>query len=338
MKLRVGLVGLGDHWQKRHRPALRALADRFEVRAICGDVAHLASAAAREFNAVQVDGFRALAERDDVDAILMLAPQWYGSLPILAACDYGKAVFCASGLEIETDETRKIRDRVEASGIAFTLELPRRFMPATLRLKELIATHLGPPHLLFCHQRLSRAAFPQSREGGIADPLLRDLVEIVDWCNYIVDRTPTSVLGLSHQNASQELFTDYEMLSLNYANEEQDGSGTTVQISCGRYIDHAWPEAVTFRPPAALQVSCQRGIAFVDLPASVIWFDEAGRHMESLDSERPVGEQMLSSFYRDVTSLVQPRCSLEESYRSLTVVVAARQSDKSGKRVPLGGM
>ena len=148
MKLRVGLVGLGDHWEKWHRPALRALADRYEVRAICGEVAHLACEAAREFSAIPVDGFRALAAREDVDAILMLAPQWYGSLPILAACDYGKAVFCASELEIATDETHNVRDRIEASGIAFTLESPRRFMPATLRLKELIATHLGAPRML----------------------------------------------------------------------------------------------------------------------------------------------------------------------------------------------
>ena len=32
-------------------------------------------------------------------------------------------------------------------------EFPRRHAPATLRLKELIATRLGQPRLLFCHQR-----------------------------------------------------------------------------------------------------------------------------------------------------------------------------------------
>jgi len=333
MKIRVGLVGLGDHWEKWHRPALRALADRYEVRAICGEVAHLACEAAREFSAIPVDGFRALAAREDVDAILMLAPQWYGSLPILAACDYGKAVYCASELEIATDETHNVRDRIEASGIAFTLESPRRFMPATLRLKELIATHLGAPRMLFCHQRLSRAEQIRSVDSRPSDRLLHNLVEMVDWCGYIVDATPTSVMGLSHLSADQEPPSDYEMLSLDFSNEGQSGDGPVAQVSCGRYIDDAWPEAITFRPPAALQVSCLRGIAFVDLPSSLIWFDEAGRHMESLDSERPVGEQMLSSFYRDVTSLVQPRSSLRDSYQALAVVLAARRSAQTGQRV-----
>src|SRR5688572_32002689 len=92
MKLRVGVVGLGKAWETRHRPALRALSDRFEVRAICDQVAHRADTAAREFGACAVDGFRALAARNDVDVILMLAPQWYGALPIFAACTAGKAV------------------------------------------------------------------------------------------------------------------------------------------------------------------------------------------------------------------------------------------------------
>lgn len=336
MKLRVGLVGLGDHWEKRHRPALRALADRYEVRAVCGEVAHLANAAAGEFNATAVDGFRALAARDDVDAILMLAPQWYGALPILAACDYGKAVFCASALELETDETRKVRDRIERSGIAFTLELPRRFMPATLRLKELIATHLGAPQILFCHERLSGGQQVGLQDKPDSNSLLYHLVEIVDWCSYIVEGIPTSVMGLSHDGTEQDKVADYEMLSLDFSKRGELGEGAIAQISCGQYINDAWPEAITFRPPAALQVRCERGIAFIDLPSNLVWFDEAGRHMESLDSERPVGEQMLSSFYRDVISLVQPRTSLHDSYRSLSVVLAARESAIKGQRILTG--
>ena len=82
--------------ERRGRPGIAPaladqLGDRLEVRAICDQVAHRAQQAAQEFNAAAIDGFRALAQREDVDALLMLAEQWYGSLPILAACDAGKA-------------------------------------------------------------------------------------------------------------------------------------------------------------------------------------------------------------------------------------------------------
>src|SRR5688572_20275349 len=113
MRLRVGLVGLGDAWETRHRPALLALRDRFDVRAVCSEVAKRAEQAADEFNAVAVDGFRALTKRDDIDAILMLSPQWYGPLPILASCEMGKAVYCAAALDIDPEQARDIRKRVE---------------------------------------------------------------------------------------------------------------------------------------------------------------------------------------------------------------------------------
>src|SRR5260221_9312707 len=116
MKLRVGLIGLGKAWEVRHRPALRALADRFEVRAICEQVSVRAEQAAKEFGATAVDGFRALCSREDIDAILMLAEQWYGWLPILAACDSGKAIYCAAPLQLSLDEAKQIKDRVDQSG------------------------------------------------------------------------------------------------------------------------------------------------------------------------------------------------------------------------------
>ena len=67
MKLRVGLVGLGPFWESRHRPALRALSDRFEVRAICCQVARHGQQAAKEFGAACVDGYQSLAQRQDID-------------------------------------------------------------------------------------------------------------------------------------------------------------------------------------------------------------------------------------------------------------------------------
>ena len=72
MKLRVGLIGLGNQWEARHRPALRTLSDRFEVCAVCDQIALRAEHAAREWNAQACDGFRSLAQRPDIDAVLML--------------------------------------------------------------------------------------------------------------------------------------------------------------------------------------------------------------------------------------------------------------------------
>jgi len=337
MRLRVGIVGLGSQWESRHLPALRSLADRFEVRGICEQVAHLAKRAATELGTVPVDGFRALAAREDIDAILYFADQWYGATPILAACDHGKAVYSAISLPLAPDEARLLRQRVEESGIAFMAELPRRHAPATVRLKELIVTRLGRPRLLFCHRRV-----PLSGAAAVAPPRdrtseARDLMELVDWCRYVAGSEPTSVVSVRHAETLGGETDDYQMMSLDFTPAENGtlapGNGTLAQISCGYYMPRQWEEAVGFRPPAALQVACEKGIAFIDLPASLVWFDGVGRHQETLESDRPVGEHMLLQFHRKVTSLVRAVSGLDDTLKAMQIVQAAATSQTEGRRV-----
>lgn len=125
------------------------------------------------------------------------------------------------------------------------------------------------------------------------------------------------------------------MMSLDFATEGVSNSATMAQISCGTYVPQSWPEAISFRPPAQLQVCCEHGIAFVDLPSTLIWFDEAGRHLESLDQDRPVGEQLLTQFHRSVTSLVRNSEDLDDAFRALQIVTVADQSAKDGTRIML---
>jgi len=326
MKLRVGLVGLGPNWDTRHRSALRVLSDRFEVRAICEEVAKRADKVAAEFGAETVDGYRALATRGDLDAILMLAPQWYGPLPIHAACDAGKAVYCAAMMDLTSQEAAEVKERVNQAGIAFMVEFPRRLAPATLRLKELIATQLGKPRLLFCHRRRAFSAGESS-----ADPaMLRELIELVDWCSYVVGRAPRSVISNGRPSSDAG---GYRMMSLDFE-PGPDGEETPLaQISCGDYIPDTWREAKTFRPPTGLQVSCERGVAFIDLPSTLVWFDEAGRHIESLEDESPVGEQLFCQFHRAVTSLLRSTDDLDKAHLALQTVLAAEASRVEGRRI-----
>jgi predicted dehydrogenase len=244
-------------------------------------------------------------------------------------------VYCATGLGLNAEQARSLCERIERSGIAFMAELPRRHSPATLRLKELIATRLGTPRLLFCHSRVPMEEPPRRPLAPASDTSFTHLVELVDWCRYVVGQEPTSVLGLSHRAAPEggPGQYDYQMMSLDFSHHAPPGAGATAQISCGRYMPKAWHEAMAFRPPAALQVACEQGIAFVDLPSNLTWFDKAGRNTESLESERPVGELMLSQFHRGVTSLVRSTSSLQDIYRALSIVLAARESDTQGKRV-----
>lgn len=333
MKLGVGIIGLGNRWEGRYLPAIRSLADRFEVRAVCEQVSHRAHRAAAELNAVAADGFRVMASRDDVDALLYLADQWYGPTPILAACDAGKAIYSAASLPGPRGEIDHLLARVEQSGIAFMAELSRRHAPATVRLKELIATRLGLPRMVFCHQRVPHPP-DESREQ--AEYVRRNLIEMIDWCCYVIDRPPSSVVSVRHATSERQAASDYQMMSLDFSSDAMPGTGPLAQISSGQYIPASWEEAIGFRPPAALQVACERGIAFIDLPAGLVWFDDAGRHQESLENERPVDESMLLQFHRATISLVRRIGGLGDMVRALRILEAAAVSQEGGHRVLLG--
>lgn len=329
MKLRIGLIELGGAWQTRHRPALRMLHDRFDVRAVFSSVAKLAENSASEFQADAVDGYRALVSRCDIDAVLVLQHTWFGWLPMLAAAEAGKAIYWAGNLDLNSEEDASVREAIENSGVAFMVEFPRRFAPATLRLKELIATSLGAPKLVFCHRRVPCQDASHRGDAGNHDHC--DLIELIDWCRYVVDREPATVTstGFDFDDSTQ-----YKSMSLQFP-ESEGHPAVTAQVSCGSYIESSWHEAVSFRPPSAMQVCCEHGVAFIDLPANLVWFDEAGRHLESLETELPVGERLLSQFHRSVTSLLRNMSDLDDVYKASTILSAAVQSAREGRRINL---
>jgi predicted dehydrogenase len=242
-------------------------------------------------------------------------------------------------LDLDTEAAAEVRRRVRDAGIAFMAEFPCRLAPATLRLKELMATRLGLPRLLFCNRRITNRT---NSAYTYYTSEMRQLIEMVDWCRDIVGSEATSVVGASHSSAPRgaaerhETFPkDYLLLTLDFSAPGEFGTGPVAQIACGSYVSKKWHEAAAFRRPADLQVVCQRGVAFLDLPHTLVWFDEAGQHSEVLDHDRPVGEQLFLHFHRQVGSLVLKTSSLEDAYRALAIVNKAQESYAQGRRLVL---
>lgn len=347
MKLNVGVIGIGDDWETLHRPALKSLSDRFEVRGVCSDIAIKSRNVAKDFNATQFDGFRALVQREDIDAVMCLGRDWVGALPLLAACDFGKAIYSSTTLDMDPIRAAQIKKRVEDSGVAFMAEFARRHTPATIRLKELIATRLGKPKMIFCTERMTQrklgGCLPSNR---VNDDDAKLMLELIDWCSYIIGESPCSVQGIRHDYASgsaspdlnnasefhEDPMSEFKLLSLGFENEEGESSANA-QIRMARLMPEKWKDALSFRRPAKVQVSCERGVAYIDSPTTIIWFDEGGQHTESLEADRPVGEQLLTLFHRAVTSLIRKTNDIEDAYRARLIVDRAYESFESSKAI-----
>ena len=88
---------------------------------------------------------------------------------------------------------------IRASGTPFMPELARRFYPATLRLRELLATTLGRPRLILGQDRLfgfDRYGQPGPTTQMAPAPLLIDPGSyLLDWCRCIFQGEPRAVRG-----------------------------------------------------------------------------------------------------------------------------------------------
>ena len=300
VRLRVGVIGLGRLWETRHKPSLARLEDRFRITAIYDQVYRRAEIEAAQIGCTACEGLSALVERPDVDVIYLLSRQWFGLHPIGLACAAGKAVYCGLPLTDDLVELESLAKRIDQSGIAFMPEFARRCYPATLRLKELLATHLGAPRLIVGHSRLygfDRYALPGPTTQIAPAPLLIDPGSfLLDWCCFVLQSHPDSLKGfrcrVMPSAGVPDLESDFESFVATFK------QGVTAHISYGRYHRAAWGEASRFLPPPGFQVFAERGAAWLELPEKIQWSNAAGTKEERLALEPTVGDVLNDQFHR----------------------------------------
>ena len=317
-RTRVGVIGLGRLWETRHKPALARMSHRFEVTAVYDQVARRAAIEAGQLGCSACDGLSALIHRDDVDVIQILAPQWFGGHAVELACAAGKPIYCALPLAGDPDVLEALASLIESSGAVFMPELARRFYPATLRLRELLATKLGAPRLIL-GQSLSKGFDRYGKPGPSTQlspaPLLVDPgAYLIDWCRHVFQDEPIAARGFSSRVNALEGDAaddpDFECFHLDFK------AGQTAQISFGRHRQAPWGDPTRFMPPAGFQVFADRGAAWVEMPNHVVWADSEGVHDEILPQEPDVGEVLNDQFQR----LVRGEASLAPGLKDLLAV------------------
>jgi predicted dehydrogenase len=333
VRLRVGVVGLGRLWEARHKPALAKMKDRFTVVAVYDQVARRAEIEALQLGCKPVDGLMALIDRADVDVIYLLTPQWFGLHPIEVASALGKPIYCALPLAGELDELQRIDGLVRSSGVPFMAEFARRFYPTTLRLRELLATVLGPPRLVIGQGRLfgfDRYGQPGPSTQISPAPLLVDPGSyLLDWCRFIFQAEPSAVQGWGGTilPEGENLDTDFVTFLLEFS------GGAVAQVSAGRYHRGPWGEASRFLPQPGIQVYAERGVAWLEMPDRIQWTDSEGTHEERLPLEPTVGELLNDHFHRLVRGTQSMAPTWDDTIAVARLVGAIRQSGQEGRRI-----
>lgn len=336
VRLRVGVVGLGRLWESRHKPALFRLRDKFRVTAVYDQVHRRAEIEAAQLGCVAVEGLSALIERPDVDVIYLMSPQWFGLHPVELACAAGKPVYCALPLAGTAEEFEPLAALVASSGIPFMPEFARRFYPATMRLRELIATTLGRPRLIVGHTRLDgfdRYGHPGPTTQMTPAPLLIDPGGfLLDWCCVLFGSYPVAIQGwrgdvLPGVAGATAVGPDFESFVLGF------DDGGLAQISMGRYHRKSWGDATNFLPPPGFQIYAERGAAWVELPDRVQWSDASGTHEEHLPMEPAVGDVLNDQFHRLVRGDGSIAPTVRDALAVARCVADARRSQQEGRQV-----
>ena len=141
-KIRVGIVGANPSRgfaSIAHIPALQALPD-FEISAVCTTRQDSADAAARHYGVpLAFCDAEKLAQHPDVDLVTVSVkvPDHY--LPVMAAIEAGKHVYCEWPLGRNTDEAVRMRDAANRKGVRHAVGLQGQVSPAINYTKDLIA-------------------------------------------------------------------------------------------------------------------------------------------------------------------------------------------------------
>jgi predicted dehydrogenase len=333
----VGVIGLGRLWEARHKPALLKMPDRLRVASVYDQVARRARMEAVALGCSAAEGLTALIERPDIDVVYLLSPQWFGLHAARLARRAGKPVYCALPLAADPDDLQDLADEVRSSGVPFVPELARRFYPATLRLRELLATTLGPPRLVQGHVRLS--GFDRYGTPGPSTQLAPLPIgvdpggNLLDWCRTVFQAEPTAIQAYGttlDPEREASAAGDFEGFLLWFP------GGALAQVTISRLPRPCWEAATRFLPPPGMQVFAERGAAWLEMPDRIQWVDAQGHHEDRLPLEPTIGEAMNEHFHRRIRGQQSMSPTIDDALAAARLVRALRRSRDEGRTIALG--
>ncbi len=295
--LTLGLVGVGPGWDRRYKGAVRRLAERCAIRAVFDPVMSRAQAVAQECGAEVTLGMRQLFERTDVQAVLLLDSAWYGSCPLPWCIAAQKPVFLADAWLLDRSEAERLDRLASANGVSLVPEFPHRFTPATSRLRELIATTLGPVRSVTLNESTSSACGPTDT-NSLSTP-----AALLDWCVCVAQCDPRTLEVENHPN---EHATDGWRFTLN----------TTGRAQISGIIRLAALEEEN-QASFHLELECQQGRARIVNPEELRWQRHGTEErVESLKGERTTYDVMFDQFCRRAVGGLVPVPTLTDLFNA----------------------
>ncbi len=141
-KIGVGIIGASQGgWASiGHVPALQALQDDYELRAVSTSRRESAELAAKQFGVQDAfDNHHDLVTHPDVDLVVVAVKVTHHHQLVSAALDAGKMVYSEWPLGVDLDEAADLAARAEAAGVRTVIGLQARSAPEIRHARDLVA-------------------------------------------------------------------------------------------------------------------------------------------------------------------------------------------------------
>ena len=282
----LGIVGGGPAWEARYRAAVLALT-RGRVAAVFAPQPGDAEALATETGGQLFHSLRRMIDHPGVKALLIIESGWSRDWAIELATAKQLPVFVASPVDDSLPRVADALAKQEAEGAVIVPGALLRATPATLRLRELVATKLGP---------IQHMSVDLRGTAGAVDPIV---IEVIDWCR--------SLLQSSVNQIHRTVRPEGETLVVSFGRGSPTHPSIRTEIHLPGLALRETPPMTS--PPVVfprVHAQCQSGEAELLGETHICWKTSAESGDETLDADRPAEQVLLDLFLRRVVGGVVP--------------------------------
>lgn len=343
-KIKVGIIGTGMAFEKLHYPAFLALADRYEITALCDIQREKAQSWAKRLNlpeaAVYTDymGMIGQAGLDVVDIMVPIELNFEVTEKVAAAwANQRKGIICEKPLAPSLNQAIHARVLAKKYSIPIMIAENYRYSQETDMIRDLVRTKkVGDVHYFILNIVKN---FPQD--------MLGDKFPATEWRQYpeypggaITDMAIHDIAGLQHifggvrklhafGRPQPEPFSPYSAVSVNMEFE----SGVIGQFA----FFCAGQEAQ--RPLTGLRVFGKEGMIYLeerDAGVINVAFNDGRAEQMNYEPQKGFYNELLN-FYNAFTGSEQISVTPEMEFGDLRVVTCILESIKEEKMVTIDG-
>ena len=338
-QLRVGVIGCGSISRRRHLPEYALLAN-VDIVAVCDIVEERAQEMASEYNATAYTDYKELLKDESIDAISVCLPNYLHAPVSIDALNAGKHVLCEKPMATSREEAEAMIEAAKQNGKKLMIAHNQRFVASHVKAKAILES--GELGKVYTFRTTFGHPGPESwsidgagswffdKERAFIGALGDLGVHKSDLMRYLLGEI-VEVGALVETNAKEN--TDVDDNAVTVLKTENGAIGTlTASWSYVRSDDNA------------TVIYCEKGVLRLedDPNYSLIVEYKNGEtvkyeldKIQTNDAGGQTTSHVIENFVDCIVNDTEPPISGEEGMKSLDVILAALESNKTKQFIQL---